>query len=214
MRPIFEENFYNLTRAEKYDMIYRKSLEIYSFIGERPGRLMERDINNVMKVVGAVLGPEKILFTLHTQAFKISIDMWCTDEQREHWMGLMDREPGLFGTYIQTELGHGTFVRGMETTATYDRQTQEFVLHSPTLTSIKFWPGTAGLSANYGLVMAKLVIDERDHGVHAFVVQLRCLRTHKHMPGVQTGDIGPKIGLTNINIRYKYEILVKMYEFA
>jgi acyl-CoA oxidase len=106
----------------------------------------------------------------------------------------MDREPGLFGTYIQTEIGHGTFVRGMETTATYDRHAQEFVLHSPTLTSIKFWPGTAGLSANYGLVMAKLVLDNKDHGVHAFVVQLRCLRTHKHMTGVETGDIGPKLG--------------------
>lgn len=41
----------------------------------------------------------------------------------------------------QTELGHGTFVRGLETTATYDPKTKEFVLHSPTLTSYKWWPG-------------------------------------------------------------------------
>jgi hypothetical protein len=32
--------------------------------------------------------------------------------------------PKIIGTYAQTELGHGTFVRGLETTATYDRQTQ------------------------------------------------------------------------------------------
>jgi hypothetical protein len=30
----------------------------------------------------------------------------------------------IIGTYAQTELGHGTFVRGLETTATYDAQTQ------------------------------------------------------------------------------------------
>lgn len=38
-------------------------------------------------------------------------------------------------------MGHGTFVRGLETTATYDPSTKEFVLNSPTLTSYKWWPG-------------------------------------------------------------------------
>lgn len=44
-------------------------------------------------------------------------------------------------TLFQTELGHGTFLRGLETTATYDPKTEEFVLDSPTLTSHKWWPG-------------------------------------------------------------------------
>lgn len=35
----------------------------------------------------------------------------------------------------------GTFIRGLETTATYDPSSQEFVLNSPTVTSMKFWPG-------------------------------------------------------------------------
>ena len=51
------------------------------------------------------------------------------------------KENVIFGTYVQTELGHGTFVRGLETTATYDKNTQEFIINSPTLTSLKFWPG-------------------------------------------------------------------------
>ena len=106
----------------------------------------------------------------------------------------MNQHPNLVGTYIQTELGHGTYVRGLETTATFDRERQEFILHSPTLTSIKFWPGTGGITANFGLVMAKLIIDGVDHGVHAFVVQLRSLIDHKLEPGIETGDIGPKIG--------------------
>ena len=32
-------------------------------------------------------------------------------------------------------------MRGLETTATYDKQTKEFIIDSPTNTSTKFWPG-------------------------------------------------------------------------
>ena len=35
----------------------------------------------------------------------------------------------------------GSNVRGLETTATYDEKTQEFVVNTPTLTATKFWPG-------------------------------------------------------------------------
>ena len=48
------------------------------------------------------------------------------------------------GAYAQTELGHGSNVRGLETTATFDKATDEFVIDSPTLTSMKWWPGCFG----------------------------------------------------------------------
>lgn len=35
----------------------------------------------------------------------------------------------------------GTNVRALETTATYDPRAEEFIINSPTLTSVKFWPG-------------------------------------------------------------------------
>ena len=41
----------------------------------------------------------------------------------------------------QTELGHGTYVRGLETIVTFDKETDEFVINSPTVTSYKYWPG-------------------------------------------------------------------------
>ena len=52
----------------------------------------------------------------------------------------------------------------------------------------------AGITCNYAIVMAKLLIDNKDHGIHAFVAQLRSLENHRVLPGVEVGDIGIKHG--------------------
>ena len=44
--------------------------------------------------------------------------------------------------HILLYLHIGTYVRGLETTATYYPLSEEFVINSPNLTSIKWWPGT------------------------------------------------------------------------
>lgn len=43
--------------------------------------------------------------------------------------------------YARGCFSSGTHLRGLETTSTYDPATQEFVLNSPTISSIKWWPG-------------------------------------------------------------------------
>lgn len=55
----------------------------------------------------------------------------------------------ILGTYAQTELGHGSFIRGLETTATYVPETQEFELHSPTVTSTKARGALPGASRSH-----------------------------------------------------------------
>ncbi|OQR79175.1 peroxisomal acyl-coenzyme A oxidase 1-like [Tropilaelaps mercedesae] len=118
----------------------------------------------------------------------------ASEEQQARWLpdALTMR---IIGSYAQTELGHGTFIRGLETTATYDEKTQEFVLETPKLSSIKWWPGSLGKTANHAVVMAKLWTKGECHGIHPFMVQLRDLDTHEPLPGINVGEIGPKMGM-------------------
>ena len=50
--------------------------------------------------------------------------------------------------------------REIETTSSYDKTTQEFIIHSPTEKSFKFWIGLAGETATHSIVYAHLLIDE------------------------------------------------------
>ncbi|XP_060084929.1 peroxisomal acyl-coenzyme A oxidase 1-like [Ylistrum balloti] len=130
---------------------------------------------------------------VHGFMFIPTIQKLGTEDQKRKWLPLA-KTLKVVGTYAQTELGHGTFLRGLETTATYDPETQEFVLNSPTITSMKYWPANLGKTVNCCVVMAKLVTQGKSHGIHSFVVSLRDLETHKTLPGIEVGDIGPKFG--------------------
>ena len=104
-------------------------------------------------------------------------------------------------------MGHGSNVRGLELEARWDPKSKEFILHSPTLTASKWWPGSLGRTANHAIVVAQLLLPDskgefKSHGPHPFVVQIRDLATHKPLPGIVAGDIGPKYGYTSMDNGY------------
>ena len=80
------------------------------------------------------------------------------------------RDAKILGTYAQTELGHGSDVAHLETTATYDISTDEFVMHTPTETATKWWPGDMGLFCTHAAIYANLIIDGKKYGVMPFMV--------------------------------------------
>jgi len=98
------------------------------------------------------------------------------------------------GCYAQTELGHGSNVAALETTAILDKSTDEFVINSPTITSTKYWPGDLGRFSTHGVVFARCMVDKHDYGVQAFVVPFRDVNTYKRLKGFESGDMGAKFG--------------------
>lgn len=103
----------------------------------------------------------------------------------------------IFGCYAQTELGHGSNVAGLETTATLDKKTDEWIIHSPTISSAKYWPGSLGMWANHAIVFAQCIVDGNSLGVVPFMVQIRTKPDHHFMPGVKVGDLGAKLGYSS-----------------
>jgi len=149
-------------------------------------------VNNA--VLDAGIGP----LSLHYAAFVPPIRLMADEQQKQKWLGPAERCE-IIGCYAQTELGHGSFVRGIETRADYDEKTKQFVLNTPTITATKWWVGSLGVVATHAILMAQLYTQGKPRGLHPFIVQIRSTDTHKPMPGVIVGDIGPKFGFATVD---------------
>ncbi|KAF9145442.1 hypothetical protein BGX30_008866 [Mortierella sp. GBA39] len=132
-------------------------------------------------------------FGLHRGMFMPTLASQSTKEQLEKFLKPAQRYE-IIGCYAQTELGHGSNVQGIETTATYIPETNQFELHTPYLTASKWWIGGLGKAANHAVVMARLITNGKDYGPHALCVPIRSMEDHTLLPGVMAGDIGPKFG--------------------
>lgn len=101
------------------------------------------------------------------------------------------------GCFAMTETGHGSNVRGLETTATYDPDTDEFIIHSPHRAAGKEYIGNA-LHGRMASVFAQLIVNGENHGVHAILVPLRD-EQGKELPGIEVQDNGYKLGLNGVD---------------
>jgi acyl-CoA oxidase len=134
---------------------------------------------------------DSIPITLHEGAFATVIEAQGTDAQRDFWIPKC-RSYQVIGCYAQTELAHGSNVQGLETIAKFDPATDEYIMSSPRRESTKWWIGGMGVLANHALVQAILELPSGRKGPHLFIVPIRNQTTHRPLPNVTVGDIGPK----------------------
>ncbi|KAK1304782.1 Peroxisomal acyl-coenzyme A oxidase 1 [Acorus calamus] len=185
--PVFrKDNRAMLGRKELFKNTLKKAEHAWRRIIEL--HLTEEEASKLRAAVD-----EPCYMDLHWGMFIPAIKGQGTDEQQKKWLPLA-KKMQIIGCYAQTELGHGSNVQGLETSATFDLKSDEFVIHSPTLSSSKWWPGGLGKISTHAVVYARLITNGEDHGVHGFIVQLRSLDDHSPLPGITIGDIGTKFG--------------------
>lgn len=196
--PAFRnEDFYDLTKDQLRELAVKRVAAYSRYWAASTSKLEEQVC---MTHTGLVDPGSLTRARVHFALFLNGVRQGGTREQYEHWLrqgaGRLKR---FFGCFGMTELGHGSNVAGLETTATFDRKTDEFVINTPNVGASKWWIGGAAHTATHCLVYARLIVDGKDYGVKQFVTQLRSVDDWTLCDGVAVGDIGKKMGRDGID---------------
>uniref|UniRef100_T1IU94 Acyl-coenzyme A oxidase n=1 Tax=Strigamia maritima TaxID=126957 RepID=T1IU94_STRMM len=149
----------------------------------------------------SIFAPSGLPTSMHDLVFHEVILAQSTKQQLSEWLPLAENHE-IIGAFAQTELGHGSDIQNLETIATYDKSTEEFVINSPSLTSTKIWSGALGRIATHAAVVAQLYTNDKCCGIHVFIVQLRDLNDHSNLPRIIVGEMGPKMGWLGLDNGY------------
>jgi len=195
----FNDDFYDLTKDQ---------LRIRTFIkiGSIVNWLQTENIDLFRQRLAVISVADPGFWTrfgVHLGLFSNCVRSGSTPGQFSYWVsqGMLACKE-FYGCFGMTELAHGSNVQGIETTATFDENTDEFVIHTPNLGATKWWIGGAAHSATHCAVFARLIVHGKDYGTKTFVVQLRNIDTYETLPGVTIGDIGKKMGRDGIDNGY------------
>jgi acyl-CoA oxidase len=102
------------------------------------------------------------------------------------------------GCFAMTETGHGSNVRGIQTTATYNHDSKTFVINTPDEEAQKEYIGNAACHGQMATVFAKMIVEGKDYGVSAFLVPIRDTSGNV-LSGVTIRDCGKKMGLNGVD---------------
>uniref|UniRef100_A0ACD5XVA0 Uncharacterized protein n=1 Tax=Avena sativa TaxID=4498 RepID=A0ACD5XVA0_AVESA len=197
-----------LAPAAHQELCIRQMSALVQDAGVRPLSLMAADPAQyfaVMESVGWIDISLGIKFGAQYSLWGGSVINLGTNKHKEKYFDKIDNldYPGCFA---MTELHHGSNVQALQTTATFDSVTDEFIIDTPSDGAIKWWIGLAAMHAKFATVFARLILplqgeggEPADMGIHAFVVPIRDLETHAVLPGIEINDCGRKIGLNGVD---------------
>lgn len=216
--PIFNNRaIYDLSYEEIRKVTFEQVARIHELLGDEI--MNHRARRRLMSPIGLVNPSAQTRLSIHISLFLGTLYGQGTDKQIEYWVkrGAVSLRK-FYGCFGMTELGHGSNVAGLETTATLDLEKDEFVINTPHVRASKWWIGGAAHSANHTACYARLIVKGKDYGVCVFIVPLRSIETHELLTGVAIGDIGQKMGrdgidngwmqFTNVRIP-RYNMLMK-----
>lgn len=187
---------YDYTKAEEREIVALRIARLSQYIENESFD----DFNKRLSLVGVFDPQTGTRIGINLGLFLSCIRGNGTFEQLNYWA--MTKETayikGIYGCFGMTELAHGSNVAGLETTATFDIENDEFVINTPHIGATKWWIGGAAHSATHCAVYARLIVKGVDYGVKTFIVPLRDVN-HNLNPGISVGDIGAKMGRHGID---------------
>ena len=140
-----------------------------------------------------------IMYASHFGLYCKTIKNLGTDKHKEDLMrGCAVEE---IGSFWMTEIGHGSNIQAIEWTATYEHELNEFIIHSPTDSSIKAWGEGLNSTSKKCVLFAQLIINKKNYGVHVFLIPIRD-SFGKVYPGCKVGEISIKKGLHGLDNGY------------
>ncbi|XAR72577.1 Acyl-CoA oxidase [Bertholletia excelsa] len=199
---VFVTPDYNQSKEQQREMTMRRIgylLERRVFQGWLTGKGPESEWRKLayLEVVGIYDHSLAIKLGVHFFLWGGAIQFFGTKQHHEKW--LRDTENYVIkGCFAMTELGHGSNVRGIETVATYDSKTGEFVINTPSESAQKYWIGGAANHATHTIIFSQLNVNGSNQGVHAFIAQIRDANGNV-CPNVRIADCGHKIGLNGVD---------------
>ncbi|AOW06967.1 YALI0F10857p [Yarrowia lipolytica CLIB122] len=195
--PLFNnDNYYDLNKEQIRELTMERVAKLSLFVRDQP----EDDIKKRFALIGIADMGTYTRLGVHYGLFFGAVRGTGTAEQFGHWIskGAGDLRK-FYGCFSMTELGHGSNLAGLETTAIYDEETDEFIINTPHIAATKWWIGGAAHTATHTVVFARLIVKGKDYGVKTFVVQLRNINDHSLKVGISIGDIGKKMGRDGID---------------
>lgn len=168
----------------------RKLLSIFDF-GTNPKRVFAGH-----EMCGTIDGSLATKMTVQWNLFGGTAFAFHTENHKE----IIDNIDSMkyVGCFALTELGFGNNAVKMETTATWDQKTQEFVINCPTIRSQKYWITNGACHAHYAIVFAQTIVNGKNEGINIFMVPIRD-QGLKTLPGVYIEDMGMKQGCNGVD---------------
>eukprot|EP01097_Dermamoeba_algensis_P005983 TRINITY_DN3769_c0_g1_i1.p1 TRINITY_DN3769_c0_g1~~TRINITY_DN3769_c0_g1_i1.p1 ORF type:complete len:659 (+),score=153.77 TRINITY_DN3769_c0_g1_i1:72-1979(+) len=196
--PLFTPRF-NVLQDQKQEQAFEqlKAIGKNKFIQITDFRTNPLNIIAVHEVLGFVNGSTATKLTVHYNLFGGTLIKLGTERHR----AVLEEANNLdaTGCFALTELGYGNNAVEMETTAVYDKERKQFIINSPTTKSAKFWITNGAKHAKYAIVFAQLEVNQKQEGIHAFLVQIRDGPHNQPCPGVTIREMGNKMELDGVD---------------
>ena len=169
----------------------KKLISVFNF-SDNPKRIF-----SAHEIVGQMDGSTATKMTVQFNLFGGTLLNLGNNELHSKYLKEIDSLESI-GCFGLTELGYGNNAADMQTTATYNQDKKEFVLNTPSPLARKYWITNGALHAHFCIVFARLIINDNDEGIHAFLVPIRDKQLNV-IDGVSIWDMGHKIGINGID---------------